>query len=282
MAGRVYHWKHGWIPLTHAAALSKAHGSESGAHKYLASVSQSDLPRSDHITVGFAPNGRFAVHDRKTGQSVGLSQPEADRLRSNGQKITGVNNGLQTAASRKEPAFLQGVARFDGEHTSAYRYANVDYDPSKVETTINCVKVAQAYELRRRGYAVSAQHGPAHVLNETLADMWRDTETGKPIQIHTAHSRADLESVTAGDPPGARYHVSAVWKGQPPGMSGSHMFNAEKRADGSVSYFDAQVRQSDASPHLDAADFSIFGVEIYRVDNATPADNPAWDRIINK
>lgn len=31
----VYHWKHGWIPLTHAAALSKAHGSASGAEKYV-------------------------------------------------------------------------------------------------------------------------------------------------------------------------------------------------------------------------------------------------------
>jgi hypothetical protein len=27
----IYHWKHGWIPLDHYAALSKAHGRESGA-----------------------------------------------------------------------------------------------------------------------------------------------------------------------------------------------------------------------------------------------------------
>lgn len=33
MARRVYHWKHGWIPLTHTAALSKAKGSERGAAK---------------------------------------------------------------------------------------------------------------------------------------------------------------------------------------------------------------------------------------------------------
>jgi hypothetical protein len=30
-AGHVYHWKHGWIPLTYFAALQKAHGSRSGA-----------------------------------------------------------------------------------------------------------------------------------------------------------------------------------------------------------------------------------------------------------
>lgn len=34
-AGMIYHWKHGWIPLTHAAALSKAHGSVAGAEKYV-------------------------------------------------------------------------------------------------------------------------------------------------------------------------------------------------------------------------------------------------------
>lgn len=31
----IYHWKHGWIPLTHAAALKKAHGSEAGAAKIM-------------------------------------------------------------------------------------------------------------------------------------------------------------------------------------------------------------------------------------------------------
>lgn len=30
-----YHWKHGWIPLDHAAALSKAHGSHAGALHYM-------------------------------------------------------------------------------------------------------------------------------------------------------------------------------------------------------------------------------------------------------
>lgn len=37
MAGRnrVYHWKHGWIPLTHTAALSKAKGSKKSADKIM-------------------------------------------------------------------------------------------------------------------------------------------------------------------------------------------------------------------------------------------------------
>lgn len=33
--GMVYHWKHGYIPLDHAAALKKAHGSKTGAAKIM-------------------------------------------------------------------------------------------------------------------------------------------------------------------------------------------------------------------------------------------------------
>lgn len=35
MAEHVYHWKHGWIPLDHAAASLKAHGDKTEAHKLL-------------------------------------------------------------------------------------------------------------------------------------------------------------------------------------------------------------------------------------------------------
>lgn len=49
----VYHWKHGWIPLTHEAALSKAKGSHTLAAKYLADAphatgigSRSDMARA--------------------------------------------------------------------------------------------------------------------------------------------------------------------------------------------------------------------------------------------
>jgi hypothetical protein len=31
----IYHWRHGWIPLDHYAALSKAHGREDAARKLL-------------------------------------------------------------------------------------------------------------------------------------------------------------------------------------------------------------------------------------------------------
>jgi hypothetical protein len=44
----VYHWKHGWIPLDHAAALSKAHGSQSGAARYLHHRPSEPTGKSNH------------------------------------------------------------------------------------------------------------------------------------------------------------------------------------------------------------------------------------------
>ena len=34
-ATRIYHWKHGWIPLDHAAAMSKAKGNEDAARRWI-------------------------------------------------------------------------------------------------------------------------------------------------------------------------------------------------------------------------------------------------------
>lgn len=91
MAQRVYHWKHGWIPLTHAAALSKAHGSHAGAEKYLRAVPTAHLPRESHIVAAHKGN-RFAVQDRKTGHTVGVPESTADKLHANGHKITTVHS----------------------------------------------------------------------------------------------------------------------------------------------------------------------------------------------
>ena len=121
MANRIYHWKHGWIPLDHAAALSKAHGSQAGAHKYLAAVSQKDLPRSGHVMAGFAPNGRFAIHDKKTGHSVGMSQSEAHSLVASGRRITGVKDGkvMTSADSAWTPATFEHDGTAAGQSAAA-------------------------------------------------------------------------------------------------------------------------------------------------------------------
>lgn len=99
-AHRIYHWKHGWIPLDHYAALKKAKGSESGARRALARshasghahhsvvggthhngthvrglqpVAGEHLPRASHIVAAFNPGSRnFSLMDQR-GSRVGLS-----------------------------------------------------------------------------------------------------------------------------------------------------------------------------------------------------------------
>jgi hypothetical protein len=127
---RIYHWKHGWIPLDHAAALSKAKGNHAAATRYLAGshaaghahesvvtgsygggthvrgmqpVAAEHLPRERHITAAFNPETRrFALLDTSP-QRVGLgpmvdhtprttSIPEhlAEHLHARGHRIQSV------------------------------------------------------------------------------------------------------------------------------------------------------------------------------------------------
>jgi hypothetical protein len=52
MAAHVYHWKHGWIPLDHTAALSKAKGDHSLARTYLEAAHGSPgIMHAQHLAV---------------------------------------------------------------------------------------------------------------------------------------------------------------------------------------------------------------------------------------
>jgi hypothetical protein len=119
---RIYHWKHGWIPLDHAAALSKAHGSEHGARRALAvshaaghahssvvageygggtherglqPVALDHLPRERRITAAFSPQTRrFGLQDPegRAGfgtETVTTSIPEhlAEHFHANGYTV---------------------------------------------------------------------------------------------------------------------------------------------------------------------------------------------------
>jgi molybdopterin-guanine dinucleotide biosynthesis protein len=119
-APRVYHWKHGWIPLDHYAALSKAKGREAGARKYLARshaagvahesvvrgeygggthergsqpVSAGHLPRGRHITAAFNPETRrFGLHDAKAGTTTAIPEHLAEHINGRGYRIRAVEH----------------------------------------------------------------------------------------------------------------------------------------------------------------------------------------------
>jgi pyruvate/2-oxoglutarate dehydrogenase complex dihydrolipoamide acyltransferase (E2) component len=66
-ATHVYDWKHGWIPLTHAAALAKARGNHKLAEKYVPSTPAQKAKRTPQHLLDYhanrnAQNKRFEDH----------------------------------------------------------------------------------------------------------------------------------------------------------------------------------------------------------------------------
>jgi hypothetical protein len=118
-AHRIYHWKHGWIPLDHYAALKKAKGREAGARKYLAHshaaghahasvvsgeyhngtherglqpVAAGHMLRERHIVAAFSPEGRrFGLHDQTTSIATSIPEHLAEHITGKGYRVTGVD-----------------------------------------------------------------------------------------------------------------------------------------------------------------------------------------------
>lgn len=81
----VYQWKHGWIPLTHAAALSKAKGNRKIADRIMASSAKLSISGD-----GIREAGDGRLVDIKSGAGFKPSPELAARLRSDGQRILAI------------------------------------------------------------------------------------------------------------------------------------------------------------------------------------------------
>ena len=144
---------------------------------------------------------------------------------------------------------------------------NPEHDPthqSKIYNN-NCTNVATAYEMRRRGYDVTAAPiagGNGRYQREYITDWWNGPD-GKPLinKLHT--SPQDAMNRLNGEPDGARGYITVVWKG-----GGGHVFNWEKQ-DGMVHLIEGQNPSApDASLHLARARPKM--ITTVRLDNATP------------
>ncbi|MGV8875488.1 MAG: toxin glutamine deamidase domain-containing protein, partial [Rhodococcus sp. (in: high G+C Gram-positive bacteria)] len=152
---------------------------------------------------------------------------------------------------------------------------------SGTEFQINCQRVSQAYELRARGYDVTAnpnyQDHPGKPNDKRLTDemvfgSWNDTgkasSSGKDFV--TAKSAGNLASIAQAWGPGARGWITAEWQ-----QGGAHIFNFEVGRDGRVRFYDAQPGNIDAAAHLARINFNgpRGGARMYRVDDKLPVDS---------
>ncbi|WP_052070132.1 toxin glutamine deamidase domain-containing protein [Rhodococcoides fascians] len=153
---------------------------------------------------------------------------------------------------------------------------------SGVEYRINCQRVVQAYELRARGYDVTANPNIVGVdkglTDEMIFGGWTDTgkapSSGKDFV--TAKSVANMEAIAQAWGPGTRGWITVDWKPDPfTGERSAHIFNFEVAKNGTVRYYDAQTSQANASSHLADIDFhhARRGARMYRVDETTPVDS---------
>ncbi|MFI7168514.1 toxin glutamine deamidase domain-containing protein [Rhodococcoides fascians] len=144
------------------------------------------------------------------------------------------------------------------------------------EYRVNCQRVAQTYELRARGYDVTANPNIVGVdkglTDEMIFRGW--TDTGKSASSGqnylTAKSPANLASIAEAWGPGTRGWITVEWK-----AGSAHIFNFEVAKNGKVRFYDAQPGDADVSGYL--ADINFHGgrrgARIYRVDDKLPVDS---------
>jgi hypothetical protein len=147
MARLVYHWKHGWIPLDHAAALSKAHGSEHGAAKWLSATSAHAQPHElkpgDHAKV----QGRDHLGQpiTLTGRVVGNTPAHHPKTGAPLRAISLEREGA-SGMNRVDPVYVpdpKGVARKRKSNAQALAEARAVSVPSPVGKDARTMTSAQ-------------------------------------------------------------------------------------------------------------------------------------------
>jgi len=147
-------------------------------------------------------------------------------------------------------------------------FTNEDYG-------INCTRVANAVEMRRRGFDVKAAPAgkAADKTDKWITNNWIDPNSGKAPNLTYASNPKTLIDAMSAEPDGARFQVIGPWKG-----GGAHIWNAEK-IDGKVVFVEGQVYNASADVtarylrdlEFDKYAYTPHSVRFFRVDNLRPA-----------
>ena len=140
---------------------------------------------------------------------------------------------------------------------------NPGYATNDVAFRTNCPNCVSAYEMRRRGYDVTARPaGKNHYLNRNPQDAWIN-----PDVRETKGSGLD-EIVNAFEmwPDNSRAEVAITWTGR---ANTGHVFVAEK-VNGEIKFYDVQ---SGKTVSEDVFDYVETGkTKFWRIDNLDPSD----------
>lgn len=140
--------------------------------------------------------------------------------------------------------------------------ANPNYSPN-TQYGVNCQRCVQAYELRRRGYDVTAKPKPKS--GNTIS--WgsecfipQGSDQNQAYQAYTMwQSSKDIANIVSSAPDGARFSIYTAWK-----SGDAHVFVAEKEA-GVVRYLDPQCGSRNAKSYFARGKEGHFGY--FRMDD---------------
>lgn len=155
-----------------------------------------------------------------------------------------INSGL---ASRSNNAgvyarIIEQVSwrTIDGEHSVSVdlKNTNPNYEPDEQNSpwSINCQRCVPAYEMRRRGYDVTATPKPQPVNTSDLCYRPFAVWENPVIMNTTGNGRQDIEQQMAQWGDGARAQVTVIWNDG----DGGHTFIAEQE-NGRTRFIDPQT-----------------------------------------
>lgn len=195
-------------------------------------------------------------------EGLKLGRPKADKL------VTKRIDLLRPAVRQKEVAAKDDVnaKEIDKKYLETLKHDLKECNPNfKLgrKWQINCQRCVPTFEMRRRGYDVTAKPREKgfDLLSCRPFDVWKNPEV-----INTrGNGLSDIEKHMSRWGDGARAQVVVMWKGAPSG----HTFFAE-RVNGQTRFYDPQTGSSDVSNYFKRVEPG--SLRFCRVDNLEPGE----------
>ena len=163
----------------------------------------------------------------------------------------------RTALERSTDALMKGIGAVHVDEPLGISGVNPNFERGE-EYQENCQRCVPAYELRLRGYDVTAKPTDGE---QNGFRMWKDGSADREHCKGGKSFKTDFERKIATDQVGSRYLLRIRWLR---GQGKAHFFMARKTSDGIV-YEDPQNPQRDASKFFDRA--GRVGNSCLRIDN---------------
>jgi hypothetical protein len=143
---------------------------------------------------------------------------------------------------------------------------NPNYSSREYKWRNNCQRCVATYEMRRRGYNVTAKPILVDAAKDVVAKNWSKVWTNDPpLLCRTGDGKAQIEAQMDRWGDGARAVVCVEWKKH----GSAHAFIVENR-NGTVVYIDPQTGNEDCSYYFGYV--KEGHTKILRVDKCTPSD----------